>query len=104
MHKEAVLIGNVQTRAPAKTMARWLEPVATLVATGFGATLLILMAFNAGPLWRDEVNSINVAQMPSLKELWSNLKFESFPALWLLVLRGWSSLGLAENDLSIRLL
>ncbi|HVV71262.1 MAG TPA: hypothetical protein VHI52_07165, partial [Verrucomicrobiae bacterium] len=44
----------------------------------------------------------NVAQMGSLKELWKNMPFESFPALWLLILRAWSFLGLGHTDLGIR--
>src|SRR5207249_4541098 len=37
-------------------------------------------------------------------ELWSNLPFESFPPLWLLLLRGWSGLWMAESDAGIRTL
>src|SRR5260370_14592229 len=81
-----------------------LETVVAMVATGWVATLLILTMLNAGPLWRDETNTINVAQMPSLKEMWSNMSFESFPALWLLLLRGWSLLGMADSDAGIRVL
>ena len=80
-----------------------IETVATLVATGVVGLLLFLCAVYAGPLWRDETNTINVALMP-LKELWSNLPFESFPPLWLLVVRGWSLLGMAGSDGGIRLL
>ncbi len=80
------------------------ETVAALIGTAFSAFLLVLMAVNAGPLWRDETNTINLAQMPSLKELWHNLPFESFPPLWPLLLRGCGFLGLVNGDLSIRLL
>ena len=66
--------------------------------------LLILTARYAGPLWRDETNALNVALMPSLKELWNNMPFESFPPLWPLLLRGCGFLGLAGNDASIRVL
>lgn len=58
----------------------------------------------AGPLWRDEVNTINVAQVPSLHELWQNMAFESFPPLWPLLVRGCCFLGLAGSDASIRVL
>jgi hypothetical protein len=66
--------------------------------------LLVLTAMYAGPLWRDETNTINVAQMPSLKELWDNMHCESFPPLWPLLLRGCGFLGLAGSDASIRVL
>ncbi len=75
-----------------------------LAGTAFSAMLLVLTAMYAGPLWRDETNTINLAQMPSLKELWNNLPFESFPPLWPLLLRGYVFLGLAGSDAGIRLL
>jgi hypothetical protein len=81
-----------------------METAAALAGTAFPALLLLLAAMYAGPLWRDEVNTINVAQMPSLPELWNNLSFESFPPLWPLLLRGFGFLGMAGSDESIRVL
>ena len=87
---------------------RWSKPGAetavALAGTAFSALLLVLTAMYAGPLWRDETNTINVAQMPSLRELWNNLPCESFPPLWLLLLRGYDFLGLAGSDAGIRVL
>lgn len=54
----------------------------------------------AGPLWRDEVNTANIAQMPSFQEL----LHESFPPLWLLILRGCNAVGFATSDAGIRVL
>ena len=79
-----------------------LETVAALAGTAFAAVLLVLKAMYAGPLWRDEVNTANVAQMSSLKEFWINMSFESFPPLWPLLLRGCDFLGLAGSDAGIR--
>jgi hypothetical protein len=81
-----------------------LETVVALAGTAFAAFLLVLTAMYAGPLWRDEINTLSVAQMPSLKELWDNMAFESFPPLWPLLLRGCGFLGLAGSDASIRVL
>ena len=80
------------------------ETAVALAGTAFTAMLLVLTAMYAGPLWRDETNTINVAQMPSLKELWNNMPFESFPPLWPLLLRGCGFLGLVGSDSSIRVL
>lgn len=80
------------------------EVIVALAGTVFTAILLTLTAMYAGPLWRDEVNTANVAQMPSLHELWNNLPFESFPPLWPLLERGCSLLGLANGDAGIRVL
>ena len=59
---------------------------------------------HAGGLWRDEANSINLATVPRIRDLWDHLDGDSFPLLWLLVLRGWAWMGLAGSDLSIRAL
>ena len=47
-----------------------METAVALTGTAFSAILLVLTAMYAGPLWRDEINTANVAQMPSLKEMW----------------------------------
>jgi hypothetical protein len=75
-----------------------------LGATGLAATLLVLTTFNAGPLWRDETNTFNMAQSPSLKAMWDNLPFDSFPPLYILLLRAWGFLGMAGTDAGIRVL
>ncbi|HUA38553.1 MAG TPA: hypothetical protein VMA35_09205 [Candidatus Sulfopaludibacter sp.] len=80
------------------------ETAAALIGTAFSAMLLVLTAMNAGPLWRDEVNTLNLAQMPSLKDLWHNMPFESFPLLWPLFLRVCGFLGMAGSDAGIRVL
>ena len=74
-----------------------------LAGTLFAAILLVLTAINAGPLWRDETNTANVAQMPTLRELWNSLPCESFPPMWPLLLRAGGTLGLAGGDIGIRL-
>src|ERR1043166_5687477 len=89
---------------PARDSRPRIETLIALAGTALAATWLLLSSVNAGPLWRDETNSINVATMPSLGELWSNLPFDSFPPLWLLVLRGWSHVGMADSDAGIRTL
>jgi len=80
-----------------------LEAALALAGTALLGVMLFLAAVYAGPLWRDEVNTVNVALMP-FDDLWRNLPFESFPPLWLLVLRVWSLLGMAGSDAGIRLL
>ncbi|MGO8672534.1 MAG: hypothetical protein ACLQVD_14360 [Capsulimonadaceae bacterium] len=61
-------------------------------------------AQHAGPLWRDEANSVNVASLPGAGAIWRHLQFDSFPVLWLLVLHIWIRLVGAGNDPGIRLL
>ena len=78
--------------------------MAALIGTAFSAMLLVLTAMNAGPLWRDETNTFNLAHMPSLRDIWHNLQFDSCPLLWPLLVRGWGMLGLTDGDMGIRIL
>jgi hypothetical protein len=94
---------NLKTTSLLRPKKLEMETAVALAGTAFAAILLVLTAMHAGPLWRDEVNSLNVAQMPSLKELWGNMSFESFPPLWPLLLRAWDFLGMA-SDAGIRVL
>lgn len=91
---------NAATRVQAFRYETW----AAALATGFIAVICWLITLNAGPLWRDEINTINIAQMPSLKLLWHYVQFESFPPLYVLLLRAWSLLGMAGTDEGIRVL
>jgi hypothetical protein len=80
------------------------ETAAALIGTAFSAILLMLAAMNAGPLWRDETNTFNLARMPSLRDIWHNLQFESCPLLWPLLVRVCGMLGLIDADMGIRIL
>jgi hypothetical protein len=81
-----------------------IETLAALIGTAFSAMLLVLTAMNAGPLWRDETNTFNLAHMPSLRDIWHNMQFDSFPLLWPLLVRGCGMLGLTDMDIGIRIL
>lgn len=82
---------------------------AAKVAKGvaLGGTLLIIylhvvFGTRAGALWRDEVNSLEVATMHGLSEMWSNLCFDSFPALFFLVLRVVAGVPSTASDAALR--
>src|SRR5438552_15086594 len=81
-----------------------IETSAALIGTAFSAMLLVLTAMNAGPLWRDETGTFTLAHMPSLRDVWDNLPFDSFPLLWPLVMRELGMFGLANGDVAIRIL
>ena len=61
------------------------------------------MARHAGGLWRDEANTVGLATLPKLSEVWENLQFDSFPVFWLAVVRWLSQLGL-HSDFHFRAL
>jgi hypothetical protein len=75
---------------------------ASLVVLAIG--LQIAFWTHAGGFWRDEANSINLATVPRVRDIWDHLDGDSFPMLWFLVLRAWAWMGLAGNDMSIRAL
>jgi hypothetical protein len=81
-----------------------IETAAALIGTAFSAMLMVLTAMNAGPLWRDETGTFNLAHMPSLRDIWHNLHFDSWPLLWPLLVRGCGMLGLTDGDMGIRIL
>jgi hypothetical protein len=63
----------------------------------------VTFVLHAGALWRDEIHTVNIATAP-MGEFWKVLEFESYPALWPLVLRGWDATGLGATDTSLRVL
>ena len=67
----------------------------TLLTTGSLAVHVHLWA-SAGGLWRDEVNSVVVANAGSLRQVWQTLPYDSFPVLWHVVLRLWTTLGTTD--------
>lgn len=72
-----------------------------------GGTLLaiylhIVFGTHAGALWRDEVSSLEVATMRTFAEMWSNLCFDSFPALYFLVLRALAGVLASVSDVALR--
>ena len=83
----------MKTPAWRESLSRRLEWAVAVVATLLSITLHILFTTHAGGLWRDEVNTVNVSNLPSLGEVWDHIEFDSFPILWLLIVRSWSVLG-----------
>jgi len=77
-----------------------LECGLAFLVTAAAIALHLVFMFHAGAPWRDEINEINLAAMPTLRDAWAH---DSFPVLWIFVLRIWSSLGLG-SDSGLRLL
>src|SRR5438477_6895762 len=75
----------------------------TLLATALAVYLHLVFFKNAGALWRDEINSVNIATLSSISDVWKHIEFDSFPIFWLVVLRAWSVLT-GASDFFYRLL
>src|SRR5579884_992059 len=86
-----------------QSLLRKIEWGVAILLTAFCVALHFRFMLHAGALWRDEAAAVNVAEMPSLKELWNNLHYELFPLFWFLLARVWAFIGLG-SDFGFRLL
>lgn len=71
-----------------------------LVAIALSLWIVLLHAlflFHAGPLWRDEVGTVDFAAMPTLSDIWHNLQYDNFPPLFVAVVRLWTMAGLSSD-------
>jgi hypothetical protein len=73
-----------------------------LVVSAFALTLDATFVRSAGPLWRDEVNSVNVVSLPTAADVFAGMHRDSFPAGWTAVLYGWKALGFGGSDAHLR--
>lgn len=81
-----------------------LEWLAVLSTTLVAAALHGRFVTHVGGLWRDETNSIHLANLPSFAEVLGFLDYDSFPILYFAVLRGWSGVFGSDNDAALRAL
>ena len=90
---------RLATAAPAG--ARF-EVVAAVVLTVIAVAMHVRYLLHAGPLWRDELSTVEVANSPTVGEWIRNLPNDSFPLVWHGVLRVWQRLGLGATDGGLR--
>ena len=89
---------QIMTDSPAKKISgrpAWLAAVLITVAI---VSLHFFFLFHAGGFCGDEVNVINLARSHSL----ADMTHDSFPILLPLLIKGWTMVGLAGNDLHLR--
>jgi hypothetical protein len=95
---------GVTTKAACDGVLLRVEIGVGLLLTFLAGVLHVEVLRHAGPLWRDEVQSVNIARLPSLWATLENNLLDSFPVLWSLVLRSWTALGFGETDFGLRVL
>src|SRR6516162_2740348 len=76
------------------------EWVLAVVLTVVVAGLHVVFLEHAGGFWRDEVNTLNLAERASVSEMAN----DSFPVLSPCLVRAWSGVGLGGSDMRLRLL
>ncbi|MFQ5480507.1 MAG: hypothetical protein ACE5DW_04450 [Thermodesulfobacteriota bacterium] len=86
------------------SISRRAEWAAAVILTALIVYLHFTFLRYAGPFWRDEINSINLASLPSLKSVLGTLHLDSFPVLYTLVLRLWSLTGGGGSVTGLRFL
>ena len=86
--------------------AKRAQRIELIVASALTCLLLgahLVHLFYAGPLWRDEIASLNFATKPSWSEFWAAFSLDIFPGLFFVLLRGWHALA-GDNDFKLRIL
>jgi hypothetical protein len=80
--------------------AEWI--LGTLL-TAVIVSLLLVRAFHAGGLWRDECAVVQLARMPSVSDILRNFQHEAFPPLFPLLVRAYTTL-FGSSDTVLRIL
>lgn len=80
---------------------RCVEFIVAIILSIFAVVLLGVRATDAGPLWRDECDSVATATLPSFSELLRCFQFDSFPLPFVLTLRGYIAVA-GNTDASLR--
>jgi hypothetical protein len=73
------------------------EILAAIALSLWIVLLHVLFLCHAGPLWRDEVGTIDFASMPTLPDVWHNLQYDNFPPLFVAIARLWTMAGLSSD-------
>jgi len=80
------------------------EWIAVLMVALLAVALHVRFVTHVGGLWRDEANSVHLATLPTLGQVWHFLDYDSFPILFFAVLRIWSGVFGSYNDAALRAL
>ncbi len=74
-----------------------------VILSAAAISLQVLFCVQSGPLWRDEVSTINLATSPTYGQMLDRLKLDSAPALSPTLQRLWSLAPFSDPDISLRL-
>jgi len=88
----------------AMPLFRYSNWIAAALVTLSAVYLHALFFLNAGGLWRDEIELVNLSLLPSFSQVWQNQPHDSCPIFMHVVVRAWSALGLGNTDAGLRVL
>jgi hypothetical protein len=103
LQTEAVSPSAASGSPPKQVWWRRPDHLVALLATIFITVLHVCYAPSVGGLWRDEVNTVNLATLPTWYDLWQFQNQDSFPLLFASTVRVWSGF-FGSGDDSIRFL
>lgn len=101
---------TLQSVSNLQHMESWLGTAGKIQWAIFGFACLlafclhIVLYRHTGAFWRDETSSIQLARASSWTAMWGSLETDSFPALFVSLLRLWIFTGPGATDSGIRLL
>ena len=79
----------------------WIEWTMSILLCAVVLFFVVARTLNAGPLWRDECDSLQLATMPRFTELLKFLHFTAFPILFPAIVRTYTSL-FGTSDVVLR--
>ena len=59
--------------------------------------------FHVGSFWRDEASTLALVEKSSLVDVYRSLEIDSYPPLYVVLLRGWKALGGGSSETGLRL-
>ncbi len=84
-------------------LPRW-ELLAAGLLSLLALYLHIHLYLQGQPLWRDEVNLLQLATLPTIADTWKYLPYDSCPALSHGIVRVWAAIFPSDQDFHLRLL
>lgn len=84
-----------------QSRAGQIEFFAAVGITVSAVILHIVFLFSAGGLWRDESGGVALATLPNFSEVWHELTHDSFPGLFVMVVRSWAAI-FGPGDFALR--
>src|SRR5438552_11744907 len=82
-------------------IVKWVERSTAVSLMAIVLFFLVIRATNAGALWRDEAATLQLAQMPTVSEIFSNFQHEAFPVPFPLLIRSYAAI-FGASDASLR--
>lgn len=97
-------MARLQQFGRATLVLRYSDWIAAALVTVGAVFLHGLFLLNAGGLWRDEIELVNLSLLPSFSEVWQNQPHDSCPIFMHLVVRAWSATRFGNTDAGLRVL